>query len=132
MGKRLMTIFFCFSLFVAAETKEDIDTTDIRKYHQQLEERVFEIEEKENQDEKIREAFLHGKRRIKDAVRNEKAALESEGKETSEKLEELLILEKKYDEIFNEYEKISEEKKNLISENKFYEEQLKKEKKVEK
>ena len=84
------------------------------------------MEKEEEQDKKILEAFLQGKRRISDAIKNEKVNLQADGKETSEKLEELYILEKKYDKVLAEYEKLVEEKERLISENKFYEEQLKK------
>ncbi|MFR4519316.1 MAG: hypothetical protein ACLT40_05075 [Fusobacterium sp.] len=122
MKKVIICVFLCLGLQAAAEP----DTLDIRKYHQQLEERVFELEEGENQDEKISEAFLHGKRRISDAERNEKAVLEGEGKEDSVKLAEIETAEKKYDEIMAEYEKLAEEKKKLIYENKIYMEQLEK------
>lgn len=127
MNKILITAFICFSLLAAAkDTQSKVDTTDIRKYHQQLEERVFELEEEEEQDEKILEAFLQGKRRISDAIKNEKVNLEAEGKETGEKLQELQILDKKYNEILAEYGKLAEEKEKLILENKVYKEQLEK------
>lgn len=126
MKKILMTAFICFGLLAKAENITEIDTTDIRKYHQQLEEQVFELEEGENQDEKILNAFLQGKRRISDAIKNEKIILESEGKETNEKLQELEILKEKYDKVLAEYEKLAEEKEKLISENISYNEQLKK------
>lgn len=127
MNKILITAFICFSLLAAAkDTQSKVDTVDIRKYHQQLEEKVFELEKEEEQDKKILEAFLQGKRRISDAIKNEKVNLQADGKETSEKLEELYILEKQYDKVLAEYEKLVEEKERLISENKFYEEQLKK------
>ncbi len=122
MNKILITAFICFSLTAQAEP----DTTDIRKYHSQLEEKVFELEKGEVQEEKILEAFLLGKRRISDALKNEKVNLEAEGKETSEKLEELKILDEKYNKILAEYEKLAEEKEKLISENEMYIEQLKK------
>lgn len=122
MKRMLLTLFACFGMLAQAEP----DTTDIRKYHQQLEERVFELEEGENQEQKIAEAFLHGKRRIADAKKNEKVILEAEGKETSDKLVELEILEKKYNKVMTEYEKLSLEKKRLVEENKIYLEELKK------
>ena len=122
MKRMLLTLFACFGMLAQAEP----DTTDIRKYHQQLEERVFELEEEENQEQKIAEAFLHGKRRIADAKKNEKVILEAEGKETSNKLVELEILEKKYNKVMTEYEKLSLEKKRLVEENKIYLEELKK------
>lgn len=127
MKKILITAFVCFSLLAGAEdVKPKVDTTDIRKYHQQLEERVFELEEEEEQNEKILEAFLQGKRRISDAIKNEKVNLEAEGKETGEKLQEFQILDKKYNEILAEYGKLAEEKEKLILENKVYKEQLEK------
>lgn len=52
--------------------------------------------------------------------------MESEGKETNEKLQELEILKEKYDKVLAEYEKLAEEKEKLISENISYNEQLKK------
>lgn len=122
MKRMLLTLFACFGMLAQAEP----DTTDIRKYHQQLEERVFELEEGENQEQKIAEAFLHGKRRIADAKKNEKVILEAEGKETSDKLVELEILEKKYNKVMTEYEKLSLEKKRIVEENKIYLEELKK------
>lgn len=124
MKKELTFIFFCLSILVSANNT--IDTTDIRKYHQQLEEKVFELEKEEEKDSKVEEAFFHGKRRITDAIKNEKVILESEKKETSKKLEELKILEEKYNKIIDEYKKLSLEKKKLIEENKIYFEEIKK------
>lgn len=124
MKKGLAFVFFCLGVSIIAS--DTVDTTDIRKYHQQLEERVFELEEDEEKDYKIKEAFLHGKRRITDAVKNEKVVLEAEEKETSKKLEELKVLEEKYNKVIDEYEKLSLEKKKLIEENKVYLEELKK------
>lgn len=122
MKKTIICVFACLTLSVQGK----VDTEDIRKYHQQLEERVFELEDGEDKDEKIKEAFLHGKRRIADAKRNEETILEAEGKETSEKLEELKVLEEKYNKIIAEYEKLSSEKNKLVKENKIYLEELKK------
>uniref|UniRef100_UPI0025BE98ED hypothetical protein n=1 Tax=Fusobacterium sp. TaxID=68766 RepID=UPI0025BE98ED len=91
--KRLLLIFtFFYSIILADEVDE---TRDIRKYHQQLEERVFEVENKEEQDNKIKESFSHGKRRIENAIKNEEMKLEEEDKKTSEKLENLKIAEEK-------------------------------------
>lgn len=124
MKKILMTAFICFSFVSLANTAEE--TADLRKYHIQLEEKVFELEEGETRDEKIRESFLHGKRRIEDAIKNEKVDLEAEGKDTSEKLEELYILQEKYNKVLEEYNNLSEEKEKLLLENKSYQEKIQK------
>lgn len=124
MKKILMTAFICFSFVSLANTAEE--TADLRKYHIQLEEKVFELEEGETRDEKVRESFLHGKRRIEDAIKNEKVDLEAEGKDTSEKLEELYILQEKYNKVLEEYNNLSEEKEKLLLENKSYQEKIQK------
>lgn len=120
MIKNLAIGFFCFNFLAMATT----DIMDIRLYHQQLEEKVFELENKETEDEKIKESFLLGQKRIKDAIKNEKVILESKGLTTSEKLTELEIFNEKYNKILAQYEKLSKEKERLILENSQYKKQL--------
>lgn len=79
-----------------------------------------------NKGREDKESFLHGKRRIEDAIKNEKVDLEAEGKDTSEKLEELYILQEKYNKVLEEYNNLSEEKEKLLLENKSYQEKIQK------
>lgn len=119
----ITTIFIVLNVVVLGGKAEE--TRDIRKYHQQLEERVFEVENKEEQDEKIKESFFHGKRRIQDARKNEEMKLEEENKKTSEKLEDLKIMEEKYNKILKEAEELIKEKERLLKENKEYNDKIK-------
>lgn len=124
--KKILIGLICLSVFSFAveERKKEIDTLDIRKYHQQLEERVFETDSSDDKQLKIQESFLHGKRRINDLKKNASERAEEQGKTSSEELEKIAILEKKYNEILVEYEKLKEERNKLINENKIYEERL--------
>lgn len=61
MKKILMTAFICFGLLAKAENITEIDTTDIRKYHQQLEEQVFELEEEKTKMKKYLMLFFKEK-----------------------------------------------------------------------
>lgn len=124
--KKLLFVFIClYSLALATQDKE-LDTTDIRKYHQQLEEKSFELEENDLKDEKINESFLHGKRRIEDKKKNELEKAGEQGKKTTEELEKIEVLEKKYENVMTEYEKLKIEKERLIEENKILEKKLEK------
>lgn len=125
--KRLVLLsFVILNLITFSREKDEVEETrDIRKYHQQLEERVFEVEDDEVQEEKIEEAFSHGKKRISDLKKNLLQELISEGKKTDERLETVELLEDKYNEILKEVEELSKEKEKLIKENKQYESKLK-------
>lgn len=125
MKKRsgLITALFMLLNMVVMGGKAE-ETTDIRKYHQQLEERVFETENQEEKDEKIKESFFHGKRRIRDAKKNEEARLEEKNKETSKKLEDIKIMETKYNIVLKEAEELIKEKERLQKENEELEKKL--------
>ena len=120
--KKTLFIFACFYSLTFSE--KEIDTADIRRYHQQLEERVFEVENSEEKNQKINEGFLHGKRRIKDLKKNEIEKLKEKDEISSEKLEEVKVLENKYETVLKETEKLREEKEKLVAENKNYEKKL--------
>ncbi len=123
MKKLAVLMFMCFSaLFAAGEEETSID---IRKYHQPMEEKVFELEEGDVQQEKINEAFLMGKKRIEDLKKNELELLDMETKAGMERAEEIKYIDKKYDEILAEYSKAMSEKELILLENKAYEEQIK-------
>ncbi len=123
MKKLAVFMFMCFSaLFAAGEEETSID---IRKYHQPMEEKVFELEEGDVQQEKINEAFLMGKKRIEDLKKNELELLDMETKAGMERAEEIKYIDKKYDEILAEYSKAMSEKELILLENKAYEEQIK-------
>lgn len=123
MKKLAVFMFMCFSaLFAAGEEETSID---IRKYHQPMEEKVFELEEGDVQQEKINEAFLMGKKRIEDLKKNELELLDMETKAGMERAEEIKYIDKKYDEILAEYSKAMSEKEIILLENKAYEEQIK-------
>lgn len=116
--KKIIVGLICLSFLVKATTVKEVE--NIRVYHQQLEEKVFELEEKEEYDQKIKEAFALGQKRIKDALKNEKVTLESNGKSTSDKLKELEILDEKYAKLLAQYEELAKEKERLINENNQY------------
>lgn len=132
--KKSLLLVFIFSQIILYGEKKDIveETRDIRKYHEQLEEKVFELEDDEELEEKLEEAFSHGKRRIKDLKKNQEAKLEELEdiydeklkKELEEKYEEVKIMEEKYGKILEELEDITEEKKKLIEENEYYKNKL--------
>lgn len=123
--KKIIVGLICLSFLAKATTVTD--TENIRIYHQQLEEKVFELEEEEKKDQMIKESFALGQRRIKNALRNEKVALESKGESTSEKLKNLEILDEKYAKIMAQYEELAKEKEKLLLENKKYLEEINKE-----
>lgn len=126
MKKLVLLSFVVLNLITFSREKDEVEETrDIRKYHQQLEERVFEVEDDEVQEEKIKEAFSHGKTRISDLKKNLLQELISEGKKSDERLETVELLEDKYNEILKEVEELSKEKEKLIKENKQYESKLK-------
>lgn len=125
MKKVILLPFILLHLVSFSQEKNEAEETrDIRKYHQQLEERVFELEDEEVLDEKVKEALSHGKRRISDLKKNLLQELEYEGKDTSEKLEEVKILEEKYEIVLKEIENLFEEKERLIKENEYYKSKL--------
>lgn len=123
MKKIAVLIFTCFSVLLAAAEKEQ--EIDIRKYHQQLEEKIFERDKEEEQTKKIEEAFQQGKQRIEDLKRNEKELLDMETKAGIDRAEEIEYLDKKYDEVLEKYSKFMDEKEIILLENKSYEEQIK-------
>lgn len=105
--------------------EENIDV-DIRKYHTPMEEKVFELEKGEEREEKIKEAFLMGKKRIEDLKRNEKAVLDLETQKGIDRTKELENLEAKYQKILDDYSTKTSERELILLENKIYEEQLEK------
>lgn len=122
--KKIVTLLFtCFSILAVGAEKES--TIDVRKYHQPMEEKVFEREKDEEQAQKVNEAFLLGKKRIEDLKRNEKELLDMETKAGIDRSKEIEYLDKKYDEILKQYSEIMSEKEIILLENKSYEEQIK-------
>ncbi len=122
MKKLAALMFVCFNVLFAASEDTSID---IRKYHQPMEEKVFELEDGEEQQKKIDEAFLMGKKRIEDLKKNELELLDLETKAGMERAEEIKYIDEKYAEILAEYSKAMSEKELILLENKTYEEQLK-------
>lgn len=120
----LISLFVFLGMSVFADEIEE--TTDIRKYHQQLEEKVFEVEDESEKDKKLDEAFKLGDRRVENAVKNEKLRLEEEEKTESEELKNLEILKDKYKQVLKEAEELTREKEKLVLENKKYKEELEK------
>lgn len=126
MKKIILLPFILLHLVSFSEERSEAEETrDIRKYHQQLEERVFELEDDEILDEKVKEAFSHGKKRISDLKKNLQQEQEYEEKDVSEKLKEVEILEEKYGKILEEAEELFKEKERLIKENEYYKSKLK-------
>lgn len=126
MKKIILLPFILLHLISFSEERSEAEETrDIRKYHQQLEERVFELEDDEILDEKVKEAFSHGKRRISDLKKNLQQELEYEEKDVTERLKEVEILEEKYGKILEEAEELFKEKEMLVKENEYYKSKLK-------
>lgn len=113
--KKIFLLIILISSPLIAEEKSLKE--DVRKYHQPMEEKVFELEGGEKQAEKINEAFLMGKKRVEDFRKNQVG---------TEFEEEAIELERKYNKILEKYEKNLKEKEILLLENEKYEKQLKK------